>query len=150
MLTHIDHIAIVVPSIEAALPLYTAGLQLVHSGTEEVAGDQVKVAFFQMGESHLELVEPIGHSGVARFLERQGGGIHHVAFCSDAIEQDIATLVRSGVEMIDPKPRRGSRGTLVAFAHPKTTGSTLMELVAYPPLQESSESPRANERSRSG
>ncbi len=133
MLTHIDHVAIAVRSIEASLPLYNAALGLVHTGTEEVAGDKVRVAFLQVGESHIELVEPIGHSGVTRFLERQGGGIHHIAFATDDIEADIAALVRRGVEMIDPRPRRGSRGTLVAFAHPKTTGSTLIELVGHLP-----------------
>jgi len=130
MLTAIDHIGIAVEDIDSALPYYleVLGLPLVH---RETLGEQaVEAVLLDLGDNHLELVAPLTpENGVGRFLARHGPGIHHVAYRVDRIEQTLAALANSGVQLIDERPRTGIRGSRVAFLHPSSTGGVPTEIV---------------------
>lgn len=129
MFTKINHIGIAVSSIEEALPFYRDSLGMKFSGTEEVASQMVKVAFLCIGESKIELLEPTTpDSPVARFLEKSGPGVHHIAYGVTDIEAAIAQLIASGTRMIDAVPRGGAHGARIAFIHPKSSGGVLTEL----------------------
>ncbi|WP_305043746.1 methylmalonyl-CoA epimerase [Geoalkalibacter sp.] len=125
----ISHIGIAVSSLEAAIPLYRDVLGMEFEGTEEVAEQRVKVAFFIAGESRVELLEATtADSPVAKFIEKNGEGIHHLAYEVDDLKAAIAALQAQGVRLIDTEPRRGAHGTSIAFLHPKATGGVLTEL----------------------
>jgi len=125
----INHIGIAVPSIAATLPFYRDNLRMAFLGEEEVAEQQVKVAMLAIGESKIELLEPTSaDSPVAKFLEKSGQGIHHIAYEVDDIEAAIASLVADGARMIDAAPRPGAHGTRIAFVHPKSSHGILTEL----------------------
>lgn len=125
----VDHIGIAVRSIEKALPFYTDVLRLPFLGIEEVESEQVKVAFLQAGEAKIELLEPLSsESAIAKFIEKRGEGIHHVALGVDDITERIRELKEHGIRMIQEMPKRGAGGAWVAFMHPKSTGGVLYEL----------------------
>jgi methylmalonyl-CoA/ethylmalonyl-CoA epimerase len=129
MLKKINHIGIAVNSIEEALPFYRDNLGMALLGIEEVAEQMVKVAMLQIGESKIELLEPTSSdSPVARFLEKNGPGIHHLAYEVEEIETAIERLERGGARMIDRTPRNGAHGARIAFVHPKSSGGVLTEL----------------------
>ncbi|MFN2291785.1 MAG: methylmalonyl-CoA epimerase [Anaerolineae bacterium] len=129
----IDHIGIVVEDLEAALHVYETALGLPLAQISEVPDQQVKVAFMPLGESNVELVQPTSDdTGVARFLEKRGEGIHHVCIQVDAIEAALERLKAHEVPLIDEKPRQGAHGR-VAFVHPKGTHGVLIELVEHDP-----------------
>ncbi len=129
MLTKINHIGIAVHSLEEALPFYRDMLGMALTGIEEVAEQRVKVAMLQVGESKIELLEPTSpDSPVARFLEKNGPGIHHLAYEVEEIETAIERLERDGARMIDRTPRNGAHGARIAFVHPKSSGGVLTEL----------------------
>lgn len=129
MLTKINHIGIAVNSIEEALPYYRDALGMTLTGTEEVASQKVKVAFLVIGESKIELLEPTSpESPLAKFLEKSGPGVHHVAYSVPDIEGAIAKLMASGTRMIDTVPREGAHGAKIAFIHPKSSGGVLTEI----------------------
>ena len=129
MLTKINHIGIAVKSLNDTIPFYRDNLGMALAGIEEVAEQKVRVAMLQVGESMIELLEPTSEdSPVARFIEKNGTGIHHIAYEVADIEAAIATLVGDGVRMIDEKPRHGAHGALIAFIHPKTSNGVLSEL----------------------
>lgn len=129
MLTKINHIGIAVKSLEESLPFYRDNLGMSFAGIEVVEEQKVRVAMLQIGESKIELLEPIAEdSPVARFIEKNGHGIHHVAYEVEDIETAIAKLVEEGVRMIDQKPRCGAHDTRIAFLHPKSSGGVLTEL----------------------
>ena len=129
MLEKINHIGIAVPSIDATLPFYRDQLGMSCLGIEEVAEQKVKVAMLAIGESKIELLEPTSSdSPVAKFLEKNGQGIHHVAYEVADIEAAIAALLAAGARMIDEKPRQGAHGTRIAFIHPKSSHGVLTEL----------------------
>lgn len=129
MLTKINHLGVAVPSLEEAIPFYRDTLGMTYSGTEEVASQLVKVAFLAVGESKIELLEPTSaESPVAKFLEKNGQGVHHVAYEVEDIEAAIAKLVAEGARMIDSVPRSGAHGARIAFLHPKSSGGVLTEL----------------------
>jgi len=129
MTKKINHIGIAVKSIEAALPLYRDVLGMVFEGTEEVAEQKVRVAFFAVGESRIELLEPTSaDSPVAKFLEKNGEGTHHIAYEVEDLPAALAGLRAQGVRLIDETPRCGAHGTRIAFLHPKATGGVLTEL----------------------
>ena len=128
MTKKIDHIGIAVRSIESALPFYRDQLGMIFEGSEEVAGQQVRVAFLAVGESRIELLEPTApDSPVARFLEKNGEGIHHVAYEVADLGIALAALKTQGVRLIDETPRRGAHGAKIAFLHPKASGGVLTE-----------------------
>lgn len=125
----INHIGIAVKSIEASTPLYRDVLGMTFEGTEEVAEQKVKVAFFAVGDSRIELLEPTSpDSPVAKFLDTKGEGTHHIAYEVEDIEQALADLQAKGVRLIDQTPRCGAHGTRIAFLHPKGSGGVLTEL----------------------
>lgn len=129
MLKKINHIGIAVNSLEEAILLYRDHLGMTFIGIEEVAEQMVKVAMLQIGESKIELLEPTDpNSPVARFLEKNGPGIHHLAYGVEDVEQAIAKLENDGARMIDRVPRQGAHGTKIAFLHPKSSGGVLTEL----------------------
>jgi methylmalonyl-CoA/ethylmalonyl-CoA epimerase len=118
-----------VQSIEAAAPFYRDILGMVFEGTEVVAEQKVKVAFFAVGESRVELLEPIADdSPVAKFLEKNGEGTHHIAYEVDDLAATLTKLKAAGVRLIDEVPRCGAHGTRIAFLHPKASGGVLTEL----------------------
>ena len=125
----ISHIGIAVASIEQAAPFYRDVLGMEFEGTEVVAEQKVKVAFFVVGESRIELLEPTAEdSPVAKFLAKNGPGVHHVAYEVADLEQRLAALKAEGVRLIDEAPRTGAHNTRIAFMHPKASGGVLTEL----------------------
>lgn len=129
----VHHIAIVVPSIAQARKVYEGVLGLKAGEPEYVADQKVNVLVTWAGEQRIELVEPAApDSPVARFLEKTGGGLHHVAYRVDDVAAALATLKAAGVRLIDEAPRPGAHGTRIAFVHPKATGGVLSELVEEP------------------
>lgn len=125
----INHIGIAVNNIEASLPFYRDTLGMTFEGDEVVAEQKVKVAFLAVGESRIELLEPTADdSPVAKFLEKNGEGVHHIAYEVVDLSAALADLKRDGVRLIDETPRRGAHGTSIAFLHPKATGGVLTEL----------------------
>ena len=129
MLQKINHIGIAVQSLADAIPFYRDNLGMAFKGTEEVAEQKVRVAFFEIGESKIELLEPTSdESPVAKFLEKNGSGIHHIAYEVEDIEAAIARLTTEGARMIDTIPRNGAHGARIAFVHPKSSGGVLTEL----------------------
>lgn len=129
MLTKINHIGIAVKSLESTIPFYRDNLGMALAGIEEVAGQRVRVAMLQVGESMIELLEPTSEeSPVAKFIEKNGPGIHHIAYEVADIETAIAALLADGARMIDEKPRLGAHATRIAFIHPKSSNGVLTEL----------------------
>jgi methylmalonyl-CoA/ethylmalonyl-CoA epimerase len=129
MLEKINHIGVVVRSLADAIPLYRDILGLAFEGVEEVAGYQVRVAFFRIGESRIELLEPTASSGmVAEFLKRSGPGIHHVAYEVEDVEAASERCESRGLRMIDRSPRPGAHGARVAFIDPASCQSVVIEL----------------------
>lgn len=132
-LTHIEHLGIAVKSIEAALPYYENVLGLKCYSIEEVADQKVKTAFFKVGQTKLELLEPTSpDSAVAKFIEKRGEGVHHIAFAVDSVADALAEVEAKGVTLIDKQPRKGAEGLNIAFLHPKSTCSVLTELCEDP------------------
>ncbi|MDD5285450.1 MAG: methylmalonyl-CoA epimerase [Desulfuromonadaceae bacterium] len=129
MLTKINHIGIAVKSLDESLPFYRDQLGIPFLGLEEIEEQKVKVAMLQVGESKIELLEPTSEeSPVAKFIEKNGPGIHHIAYEVEDIEMAIQKLLACGSRMVDEKPRRGAHGTLIAFVHPKSSNGILTEL----------------------
>lgn len=134
MIRKISHIAIVVPNLTDALEFWveTLGLPLAH--VEHVPDQDVDVAFLPSGASEIELLEPISESsGVARFLEKRGPGMHHICFEVDDIEAMLAKMKSAGVPLINEEPTIGTGGKKIAFVHPKGTGGVLVELYELTP-----------------
>ena len=128
-LQKIDHIGIAVKSIDQALSVYEGVLGLKPAGLEEVADQKVRVAFLPLGDSEVELLESTSPDGaIARYIEKNGEGVQHVAFRVDDLEATLARLKERGVRLIDEKPRYGAGGARIAFLHPKATGGVLIEL----------------------
>ena len=130
MLSAVDHVGVAVEDIEAALAIYrdTLGMPLVHRETVEEQG--VDAALLDVGDSHVELLQPLGpDTGVGRFLARRGPGLHHVAYRVESVEETLKMLSAAGVRLIDERPRTGIRGSQVAFIHPSSTGGVLTEIV---------------------
>jgi methylmalonyl-CoA/ethylmalonyl-CoA epimerase len=118
-----------VKSLDETLPFYRDNLGMAFAGIEEVAEQKVRVAMLQVGESKIELLEPTSDdSPVAKFIEKNGPGIHHLAYEVEDIEAAIARLMEEGVRMIDEKPRNGAHGTRIAFVHPKSSNGVLTEI----------------------
>jgi methylmalonyl-CoA/ethylmalonyl-CoA epimerase len=129
MVRKIDHIGIAVKSIEESLKFYENVLGLKAAGTEVVAEQKVKVAFLPTGDSEVELLEATSEdSPVAKFIEKNGEGIQHIAYRVDNVEAAIEEMKAQGMRMIDEKPRYGAGGAKIAFCHPKSTGGVLVEL----------------------
>lgn len=133
MIKKIDHIGIAVDEHSGVRSVYEDLLGLRLQSTDEVASQKVKTAFYPCADVRLELLEPSSpESTVAKFLERRGEGLHHVAFEVDDIRAELARAKGLGVQLIDEAPRPGARGTQVAFLHPKSTHGVLVEFVERP------------------
>ena len=129
MIKKIDHVGIAVKSIEKASELFSNILGLKVAGEEVVEEQKVKVAFLPLGDSELELLESTSPDGpIARFIEKKGEGIQHIAFRVDNLEKVLEKLKEEGVRLIDEKPRYGAGGAKIAFLHPKSTNGILIEL----------------------
>ena len=132
-ITHIEHLGIAVKSIEEALPYYEQVLGLKCYNIEEVADQKVKTAFFMVGQTKIELLEPTSEeSAVAKFIDKKGEGIHHIAFAVPSVAEALAEVEAKGVKLIDKAPRGGAEGLNIAFLHPKSTCSVLTELCEHP------------------
>jgi methylmalonyl-CoA/ethylmalonyl-CoA epimerase len=126
----LDHVAIAVPSIAHAMPLFELLTGGHGSPSERVESQGVEVAFVGTGTGRLELLEPTApDSPVARFLDRRGPGLHHLAYRVPDLEAALARLKEAGIQLIDERPREGAHGRRVAFLHPRSTGGVLIELV---------------------
>lgn len=130
MIEKVDHIGIAVKDIDEALKFYCDALGLRCARIEEVEGQKVKIAFIPAGETTLELVQATdSESAVAKFIEKRGEGIQHIALRVKNIEESMKTLQENGVDLIDSIPRKGAHGSKIVFMHPKSTYGALIELV---------------------
>ena len=130
MLAAIDHVGVAVEDIDSTLALYrdTLAMPLVHR--ETVTEQGVDAALLDVGDGHIELLQPLGpETAVGKFLEKRGPGLHHVAYRVENVEETLKALADAGVALIDSEPRTGIRGSRVAFLHPKSTGGVLTEIV---------------------
>ncbi|AIG26053.1 MULTISPECIES: methylmalonyl-CoA epimerase [Brevibacillus] len=128
----IAHIGIAVQSIEAVLPFYTEQLGLQLKGREKVESEQVEVAFLQIGETNLELLEPLSpESPIASFITKRGEGIHHIALDVDDIEGRLQQFKQNGVQLVHEQAKLGAHGAQIAFLHPKAANGVLFELCQY-------------------
>ncbi len=129
MIKSINHIAIIVPELEGALDFWEGALGLTLARTQSVPSEGVDVAFLPVGDSNVELMKPtVADSGVARFLEKRGPGIHHMCFEVDDIDAMMARLRERDIQLINDEPQTGHGGYRYAFVHPKSTGGVLVEL----------------------
>ena len=129
-ISHIEHLGIAVKSLEEAIPYYENILGLKCYSIEEVADQKVKTAFFKVGQTKIELLEPTSEDST---IEKRGEGIHHMAFAiEDGVANALAEVEAKGVRLIDKAPRKGAEGLNIAFLHPKSTCSVLTELCENP------------------
>ena len=132
MIKKIDHIAVAVKDVEKAAEFYEKVLGLELRGIEEVEGMDVKVGFIPIGDTRIELVQPLDpKSGVAKFIEKRGEGIHHICYEVDNVKEALETCKERGAVLIDDTPRKGAHNSLVGFIHPKSTGGVLTELTEH-------------------
>lgn len=133
-ISHIEHLGIAVKSIEEQLPYYEGVLGVKCYNIEVVEDQKVKTAFFKIGQTKIELLEPTSpDSTIAKFIEKRGEGIHHIAFSvEDGVANALKEMEEKGVQLIDKAPRKGAEGLNIAFLHPKSTGSVLTELCETP------------------
>lgn len=128
-ISHIEHIGIAVKNLEEAIKYYENVLGLKCYAVEEVADQKVKTAFFMVGQTKIELLESTSEEGpIAKFIEKKGEGIHHLAFAVTNLADTLKEVEANGVQLIDKQPRKGAEGLNIAFLHPKSTGSVLTEL----------------------
>lgn len=129
MVNKVDHIGIAVKDLEKALKFYEGILGLKSVGTEVIEEQKVKVAFLPIGDTEIELLESTDENGpIAKYIEKRGEGIQHIAYKVDDIEKAIDEMKKCGLRMIDEVPRYGAGGAKIAFLHPKSTYGVLIEL----------------------
>lgn len=125
----IEHIGIAVKSLDVSIPLYEKLLGTPCYKTEEVESESVRTAFFKLGENKIELLESTTEDGViAKFIEKKGEGIHHIAYDVDDIHAEMERLKQEGFSLLNESPKQGADNKLVCFVHPKTSGGVLTEL----------------------
>ena len=130
MLSKIEHIALAVKDLDKAIETYSALWGLTVEHRETVADQQVEEAMLLIGETYIQLLAPTSdQSTVARFIDKRGEGLHHIAYEVDDIDAALEHLAATGARMIDHEPRDGSRGTRIAFVHPASSAGVLVELV---------------------
>jgi methylmalonyl-CoA/ethylmalonyl-CoA epimerase len=129
----IDHIGVAVEDLDEAIALYGGRLGMTVQFRETVEEQGVEAVLLGIGDSHVELLRPLGpDTAVGKFLARSGPGLHHVAYSTDDIDSALEAMRAAGLALIDEQPRTGMRGSRVAFLHPKSTGGVLTELVEPP------------------
>lgn len=133
-ISHIEHLGIAVKSLDAAIPYYEKVLGLKCYSIEEVADQKVRTAFFKVGQTKIELLEPTSEeSTIAKFIEKRGEGVHHLAFAvNGGVAEALSEAEANGVQLIDKAPRKGAEGLNIAFLHPKSTQGVLTELCEDP------------------
>jgi methylmalonyl-CoA/ethylmalonyl-CoA epimerase len=130
VLSTIDHVGVAVEDIDSALALYRDVLQMPLVHRETVTEQGVDAALLDVGDGHIELLQPLGpDTAVGKFLARRGPGLHHVAYRVESVQETLTALAGAGLRLIDEHPRIGIRGSLVAFLHPASTGGVLTEIV---------------------
>lgn len=130
MFGRIDHIGVAVDDLDGAVELYRDRFGMREQHRETIEAFDVEAVLLEVGDGHVELLKPLSaESGIGRFLERNGPGLHHVAYQTEDIDSALEQVKASGMQVIDQEPRRGIRGSRVAFLHPKATGGVLTELV---------------------
>lgn len=130
MFDRVDHVGIAVKDLDAAIAFYEAafGVKLAHRETVEEQG--VEEAMFRVGESWIQLLRPLGpETPVGKYIEKRGEGVHHIGYGVSDLKAVLEHLKGEGMQLIDAEPRRGSRGSMVAFVHPRSVGGVLVELV---------------------
>ncbi|MEM0952558.1 MAG: methylmalonyl-CoA epimerase [Pseudomonadota bacterium] len=129
MITALDHIAVAVPDLQKAIQRFMEDFGLPFEGTEDVEAAQTSTAFFPLPPTNIELIHPLeGKGPVATYLEKRGGGLHHLCFRSDNIEEDIARLREKGYQFLSDGPTAGAHGAQVIFIHPKSCDGVLIEI----------------------
>jgi methylmalonyl-CoA/ethylmalonyl-CoA epimerase len=129
VITALDHIAIAVPDFERAIKRFMEDFGLPFEGTEDVEAAKTSTAFFPLPPTNIELVHPLrGEGPIAKFLEKRPGGLHHLCFRSDNIEEDVARLRAKGYEFLADAPSPGAHGSMVIFIHPKSCDGVLIEI----------------------
>ena len=129
MIVALDHIAIAVPDLERAIARFAEDFELAFDGREDVAAARTSTAFFPVPATSIELVHPLnGEGAIAGYLEKKGGGLHHLCFRSDNIEEDIARLKAKGYQFLGDAPTPGAHGSKVIFIHPKSCDGVLIEI----------------------
>jgi methylmalonyl-CoA/ethylmalonyl-CoA epimerase len=132
VLLRLDHVAVAVPDLERAIRRFVDDLGLPLGGQEDVLSAQTRTVFLPVGETRIELVHPLeGQGPIAGFLERKGGGLHHLCFATDDIEGDMARLAAKGYQFLSDKPREGAHGSRVVFIHPRSCEGVLIELAQH-------------------
>jgi methylmalonyl-CoA/ethylmalonyl-CoA epimerase len=126
----IDHIGVAVEDLDAAIDLYGGSFDMKEQRRETIEEQGVEAVLLEVGEGHVELLRPLGpDTNVGKFIERNGPGMHHVAYATDDIDQTLGAIRDAGLRLIDEEPRIGIGGARIAFLHPKSTGGVLTELV---------------------
>ncbi|WP_372783411.1 methylmalonyl-CoA epimerase [Litorivivens sp.] len=129
MITALDHIAIAVPELEKAIARFKEDFQLNFEGTEDVVDAKTSTAFFPVPATSIELVHPLNGEGpIAKYLEKKPGGLHHICFRSDNIEEDVARLKAKGYQFLSDEPSPGAHNAKVIFIHPKSCDGVLVEI----------------------
>jgi methylmalonyl-CoA/ethylmalonyl-CoA epimerase len=130
MIKTIEHIGIAVRELESRIPFYRDTLGLPFLGIEELPARHLRIAVFDCGGVHIELLQPTSpDAAISSFLEKRGEGLHHIALGVDSVKASLAAAVAAGVEPIDAEPRPGAGGAMIAFLNPNSTGRVLIELV---------------------
>lgn len=130
--THIEHIGIAVKNLQDAIPLYERLLGTPCYAIEEVADQKVRTAFFRVGQTKIELLEPTSPEGpIGKFIEKKGEGMHHIAFAVGDLAGALEEVRTAGIQLIDTQPRKGAEGLAIAFLHPKSTLGVLTELCSH-------------------
>jgi len=131
--THIEHIGIAVASLEEAIPRFRLLLGTDCYAVEDVADQKVRTAFFKVGQTKIELLESTAPDGpIAKFIQKRGEGVHHIAFAVTGLDDALARLEGEGLQLIDRKGRAGAEGLRIAFLHPKSCHGVLAELCEHP------------------
>ena len=127
--THIEHIGIAVKNLEESIRFYEETFGLKCYAIEEVKDQKVRTAFFQIGQTKIELLESTEQDGpIGKFIDKKGEGVHHIAFAVKDIESALRETEGKGIQVIDKQPRKGAEGHDIAFLHPKSTFGVLIEL----------------------
>ncbi len=133
MLTRLDHIAIAVSDLPAAIRRFCDDMGLAFAGEEDVPSAKTKTAFIPVPGTRIELVHPLnGEGAIQKFLDKRGGGLHHICFETDDIEADMERLKSKGYRLLSDTPQPGAHGTRIVFIHPKSCGGVLIELAEHP------------------
>lgn len=131
--THIEHIGIAVENLDEQIKYYEEVLGLKCYNIEEVTDQKVRTAFFMVGQTKIELLESTSPEGtIAKFIEKKGQGIHHIAYAVESVQNVLDAVAAQGVQLIDKAPRKGAEGLNIAFLHPKSTFGVLTEVCEKP------------------